>query len=134
VIDAKSSESSVTPIATPKKIGSTPQRSRICPASRNPSGEASVFSVITAVITFARRPSGVRAVSTPITGPLTSGVKNVATKSAATTIQAGGIIGSSQSGTANARIPNVAIFSGATFRTIATAAIVPARAPAPRAV
>ena len=87
-----------------------------------------------AVITFGRSASGVRAVRTPISGPLTSGVKSVATKSAAITIQALDATGSTQSGTANARIPSVASRSGATRRTIITAKIVPTSAPAPSEV
>ena len=61
-----------------------------------------------AVITFGRSASGVRAVRTPIIGPLTSGVKSVAAKSATITSHACAVSGSTQSGTANARIPNAA--------------------------
>ena len=67
VIDANTSESSVTTAATPKKTGSTPQRSSTWPASRKPSGAATVCSEMIAAITFGRSASGVRAVSTPIT-------------------------------------------------------------------
>ena len=41
-----------------------------------------MLTEITAVITFARRSSGVRAVRTAMIGPLMSGVKSVAAKSA----------------------------------------------------
>jgi hypothetical protein len=54
----------------------------------NPSGAATVFTVITAVITRARRSGGVRAVSTASVGPLMRGVNAVATKRTTTTAQA----------------------------------------------
>ena len=66
-------------------------------------------------------------------GPLTSGVKSVAVKSASITSQACDVSGSTQSGTANARIPNAASLRGATRRTTKTAQTVPTSVPAPSA-
>ena len=81
-------------------------------------------------MTRGRRCSGVRAVRTPKSGPLTSGAKNVAAKSAAKTAAAGGSKGSSQSGAAKARIANPASRSGGTRRTTKIAQMLPASAPA----
>jgi len=47
------------------------QCSRICPARRNPSGDAIVFAEISAVMTFGRSGSGSRAVMTARSGPFT---------------------------------------------------------------
>ncbi len=92
-----------------------------------------MFTEITAVITLARRSSGVREVSTAIRGPLTSGVKKVAAKSAAKTTGHGGRNGSTQSGTENARMPTAASRSGGNLRTAMTATRLPTSAPAPSA-
>jgi hypothetical protein len=75
---------------TVAKSGTMPQVSMTWPATRKPSGAASVFAEITAIMTFARRSSGVRAVRTAISGPLPRGVKNVARKSAPMTTGQGG--------------------------------------------
>ena len=88
---------------------------------------------ITEVITIARSPSGVLAVSTATIGPLISGVKNVAAKSATNTTGQGGRNGSTQSGTTKASIANPDRRSGATLFTAATATRLPTSAPAPRA-
>jgi hypothetical protein len=66
---------------------------------------------MTAVITLARRSCGVRAVSTASVGPLMSGVKNVARKSAQNTTGHGGRNGRTHRGTDDIGAKEVGAFS-----------------------
>ena len=111
----------------------TPQRSIISPAATKPSGAASVLIEITAVITIARSSSGVREVRTAMSGPLMSGVQNIAAKSATKTTGHGGRNGSTQSGTTKASMASPERRSGDVLRTAITATRLPTRAPALRA-
>ena len=71
---------------------------------------------------------------TPITGPLTSGMKSIAVKSAAITPQAGSSSGSSQSGSDIATIASAASLIGGNRLISRTAPTLPSSAPAPIAV
>ena len=61
------SEATVKPAATVKKTVDVPTRSITCPASRKPSGAATVLRAMIAVIAFGRISGVMRDVSTPMT-------------------------------------------------------------------
>ena len=122
------------PAATVKNTTDVPTRSITCPATRNPSGAAIVFSAMIAVIALGRISGVIRDVSTPMTGPFTSGVNNVAENSASVNTQAGRSIPSSQSGSVTPRIAAAARRRGCVRGMSITAKIVPINAPAPSAL